>query len=368
MTSATNVTTGRSRNFFLTLNNWNASHVEALKKLYEEAPLQYLLVCAEKGDSGTPHLQGMFEAKGMLSFSTCHKAVPGMWLLKCQDKEAAVTYCKKGEQPHDEWEQLKANGPNYGKNVDIVLELGSRKSQGKRTDLSEVVEALADGKRLRDIAEENPVQFIKYSKGIAAWFQCMDKPRDLHTPLDVIVHYGPTGTGKTYYAMTKYPEAFKYSVACGAWFDGYDGQTEVVFDEYRGQLPFSHLLQLLDVYPNKVQVKGGMREFKPKVIIITTPEHPAFWYPKLEHREGKLAQLARRIKAIYYFPNQYRHGVPTKVIDHTHVPWDQYSIEAAYRGVQEHPPPSSPKAPSLVRQMASTISLDELYASESTPV
>ena len=46
--------------------------------------------------------------------------------------------------------------------------------------------------------------------------------------------------------------------------------TRVDFD-FREELPFGHLLILLDRYRCTVQVKGGTVQFKPKVIVITSP-------------------------------------------------------------------------------------------------
>jgi len=308
----------RMRNICFTLNNWLPSDLDNLQKL----PYQYVLAAAEVGESGTPHLQGYAELTKPCSLSVLVDLLEKRAHIESAvDKEASVIYCKKGEQPKAEYKSLGLHGPTYGKNVDIQLEKGSRKKPGERTDIHEVASAIMSGKRARDIAEEHPVAFIKYSKGIQSMLSVLDKPRDLRAPLDVVVHYGPTGTGKTHKAIVEFPEAFKYSVSMGSWFDGYEGQQVAIIDEFRGQLPFSFMLQLLDKYACKVQVKGGHREWKPEKIIITSPEHPAFWYPKLEAREGKLKQLKRRLHAIYHFPNPYVAGETTVVRDHTNLEW-----------------------------------------------
>lgn len=308
----------RMRNVFFTLNNWVESDLDNLQKL----PYVYLLAAAEVGESGTPHLQGYAELSKPCSLSTLTDLLAKRAHIETAiDKDMSVIYCKKGAQSKAEWKQLGCNGPSYGKDLVIALEKGERKSPGTRNDIHEVAEQVLCGKRAADIATDHPIVFIKYSKGISAMISALDKPRDKSAPLDVVVHYGPTGTGKTWKAMADHPTAFKYSVAMAAWFDGYEGQQVAVFDEFRGQLPFAQLLQLLDVYAVKVQVKGGFREWKPEKIIITSPEHPALWYPKLEAREGKLKQLKRRIHAIYYFPNPYVAGEAVRVTDHTALDW-----------------------------------------------
>ena len=51
----------------------------------------------------------------------------------------------------------------------------------------------------------------------------------------------------------------------------------------------------------KVEFKGGMTEFLADKIIFTAPEHPGLWFPKLEQRDGKMAQFKRRITKILKF-------------------------------------------------------------------
>jgi len=317
----------RPRNIVFTLNNY----VEADRQRLRDLDAAYLLAAAEVGESGTPHLQGYAELKAPTSFSTLASTLAKRAHIEvCRDKLKAEEYVRKGEQPHAEWSEKGVGGPNYGTNLEIWLEYGQKKQQGKRSDLDAVTEMLQSGKRLRDIAEELPIQFIKYSKGIQSWLQVSDTPRSKDEPLDVVVHYGPTGTGKTWKAMEDFPELFKYSVTCGQWFDGYDGQEQVLIDEYRGQLPFAMLLQLLDVYPLQVQVKGGFKQWKPNKIIITSPVHPALWYKNLDKdHDGLILQLQRRINAIYLFKNKYQRGQPVVVEDHTDKDWDAVKGAAA---------------------------------------
>lgn len=150
----------------------------------------------------------------------------------------------------------------------------------------------------------------------------MDKPRDPAVPMDLIVHYGPTGTCKTRKALHDMPGAYKWSATQGSWFDGYDGHKEVVIDEFRNQIPFGAFLNLTDRYPMKVGIKGGFKEWKPEKIIITSPVHPALWYAeKLAGNDGNMDQLKRRIAKIYYFKVKTTKLEEVVVEDHTDHDW-----------------------------------------------
>lgn len=85
----------------------------------------------------------------------------------------------------------------------------------------------------------------------------------------------------------------------GQWFDGYDAETDVIFEEFNGQIPFRQFLRLLDKYPCQVQTKGGSKYWGARRIWITSPVHPSQWYASLEEKsEGSLAQLLRRLTDI----------------------------------------------------------------------
>jgi len=82
------------------------------------------------------------------------------------------------------------------------------------------------------------------------------------------------------------------------WFDGYNGQKVVLFDEFRGQLPLGQMLELLDGYPClRVQVKNGTVHWSPEEIYLTSPMHPRDWYPNVTNQD-KIDQLLRRIDHI----------------------------------------------------------------------
>ena len=106
--------------------------------------------------------------------------------------------------------------------------------------------------------------------------------------VDVYYIEGPTGIGKTYGIFERFPDAYRPIVSGDkVWFDGYDGQETLLLDELRGNIKMSLLLQLLDPYPLKVEVKGGMVPAKWKRVFITTNTPPEKWYPHLSAEDPR---------------------------------------------------------------------------------
>ena len=91
------------------------------------------------------------------------------------------------------------------------------------------------------------------------------------------------------------------------WFDGYDGQTVAVLDDFRAkQCPnFGFFLRLLDRYEIDVEFKGGFAKWVPRVIFITCPFNPdeAFSKRKQYYPED-LRQLHRRITKVIQFEEE----------------------------------------------------------------
>ena len=76
--------------------------------------------------------------------------------------------------------------------------------------------------------------------------------------VDVYYIEGETGIGKTYGIFKMFPDAYRPVIAGEKlWFDGYNGEKTLLLDELRGNIKLSYLLQILDPYPLKVEVKGG---------------------------------------------------------------------------------------------------------------
>ncbi len=196
---------------------------------------------------------------------------------------------------------------------------------GTRTDLLSVCDRVKEGATETDISSEFPVAYIKYRRGIQGLISLSEKTRE--QPPEIILCYGPTGTGKTKHCYDTWPKL--YRKPCDTrWFDRYQGQATLLLDDFGGamsKMSLLYLLQLLDRYPLLVEAKGTYCNLMATTIVITTNHHPRKWYD-YEKREESYAALERRVHQVLYFENfgedpeeceksvffqNYYEGVPT---------------------------------------------------------
>lgn len=93
--------------------------------------------------------------------------------------------------------------------------------------------------------------------------------------------------------MDNYPAA--YWKQRSIWWDNYDGQENVVIDDFYGWLPYDNLLRICDRYPLLCEIKGGQVNFLAKRICITSNNTPAQWYKNVV-----LAAFIRRVEIWIY--------------------------------------------------------------------
>jgi len=115
----------------------------------------------------------------------------------------------------------------------------------------------------------------------------------------VKILWGPTGTGKTRSVYDFHDHDSVYKHDGGDWFDGYQGQEVVLFDDFSGSdFKLTYLLKLCDRYPMRVPVKGDFVHFRPKVIYFTSNVDPDEWYKNAisEHRAAFFRRVSEIIK------------------------------------------------------------------------
>lgn len=134
--------------------------------------------------------------------------------------------------------------------------------------------------------------FIRYYSSLVRIGADFAKPEPIER--QVYVYHGPTGTGKSRRAFEEAGyDSYPKDPRSKFWY-GYQGQKNVIFDEFRGGIDISHMLRWLDRYPVMVEVKGSSRVLRAEKIWITSNLHPEEWYPGLD-RESYRA-LERRLK------------------------------------------------------------------------
>jgi len=238
--------------------------------------------------TGKPHLQGYMELSSSTLYSTLLKAFPKMRRRERYGTPLeAANYCKKDGN---------------------FFEAGTMSTQGSRSDIRIVAEALKTDPKY-DVLENNPEVLAKYPRFVDACYSRYAPDRN--TMPTVTWHWGLSGSGKTHEAFKKSNRV--YIKPEGAWWPGYQQQEVVILDDFSpSEMSFRQLLRLLDKYPLQVPIKGGFVKFNSPHIYITCDRSPQELYCNLT--EAEMDQLLRRLTFIRQFTFKYAPEVTDKEI------------------------------------------------------
>lgn len=140
----------------------------------------------------------------------------------------------------------------------------------------------------RDELEDKHIETCcRYPRFVESNLARHQRPRDFMTELIVIV--GPSGVGKSRLASAMSPNAFW--AFSDKWFDGYDGGSDVIIDNFDPAKvnDWNQFLRMVDRYPLRLETKGGSVNFAPKRIFVTTVFTPDRWSKR------HAAEIFRRI-------------------------------------------------------------------------
>lgn len=259
------------RNICFTLHNYTDEERESLKN---NLLFTYVIIGKELGeDKITPHLQGYGELTTQSRLKTV-KTKLGINRIHIEERrgkqQEAIDYCKK----ENNW-----------------IERGKAKDQGIRKDL-DLVRRLALDNGMRAVVLVASKQQIEIAKEtLTYWEDARDwKPY-------VYWFWGAGGTGKSKTAEELLGEE-AYIKADGAkWWPGYDGHELVIIDDFRDYWwDITVMLGLLGRGRYRVECKGSYRQFKAKIIVVTSPKHPKDCY---SNSGEEIYQLLRRIDCIW---------------------------------------------------------------------
>jgi len=255
--------------------------------------VKYMIYQFEKGEQGTVHIQGYVVFNERKRMTQVKKMEPRAHLeVRRGTHLQAKEYCSK--------EASRIEGPIVeGDDSDILAQ-----RPGKRNDCLVAAEMIRAGSSIQEVMSEVPAS-MRFVSGLRYYHQLIHSltPRTWKTY--VRVYWGVAGSGKSYAAANEAGGGAYFKPGGNKWFDGYNGEDNVVFDEFRGNwFDLSTLLRLLDAYPCKVETKGGMVEFVARNIWITSNVSPENWYPNIDAIQ--LQALLRRLDEVRHFINVYQ--------------------------------------------------------------
>lgn len=271
----------KHRGWVFTLNNYTDDDVARIQALFEREFTKYGIFGREVGEKcGTPHLQGYIEFTNPRVFSGVKKLLGSACHIQPRfgtPKEAS-DYCKKGGD---------------------FFESGDLPSQGERNDLNKIKDDLLSGATTVDkIVCENPQLFHQYGRTLERLEDARYNRSVRKEPTKGLWYWGSTGVGKSHIAFEGYTVETHYVHPAHdkGWWDGYKQQEIVIINDFRGEIPYNEMLNLVDKWPHKVPRRG--REpinFTSRLVIVTSSLPPWEVYCRRSD-EDKIDQLLRRFE------------------------------------------------------------------------
>lgn len=273
----------RSRAFCFTLNNYTDADVELVKGW----DCKYLIFGKEKGEAGTPHLQGYVSFANGKTLSALKKfSARAHWEIARGTPKQASEYCEK-------------EGDVFEKGTRPLSQI--EKGQVEKDRWSDAFLAVKEG-RIEDVDAELKCRSLK-SIEYAVHRERVSK-RKLETMDGDMEHewfVGETGCGKSRTARLENPGAYVKDPTT-KWWDGYVDEDVVIIDDFdRFQVKQGgDMKRWLDRYPYQAEFKGGQQIIRPRKIVVTSQYYPREIWDDLKTVEA----IMRRVRVRTCFGGQ----------------------------------------------------------------
>lgn len=262
--------------------------------------VQFVIYQIEKcPDTGRLHYQGYMEFGEQVRFSWIKKNVPELARAHFDERrgsqDQAIAYCTKQES--------RVEGPF------IHGRKSSCSKQGQRKDLEAIREMIKNDPLVSrgELEDRYFTQMMRYGHAITDYKRRQTPPRNWKTI--TLVFYGYPGLGKStlmkHIAPLLASDGRVYHVpgkkGSGQYYDDYDSQEVVIFDEFAGdRLRPIEFNQLADEHPCVVPSHGKAgHQFVAKYLLIGTNYLPRRWWA--DRSEAQIRQTIRRIDGMFVF-------------------------------------------------------------------
>lgn len=271
------------KRFTFTLNNPTDGELRDMAMVRPGGDISFLVGGYERGEGGTPHIQGYLECIRRMRMRQVRLLYP--WMGR------AAMFPSRGSRLQ--------NYQYCTKDGDVRVQIGEVPKHAQRSDLDTIKELVDSGSTELEIADAHFSTWARNYRAVRVYMGLKRKIGAVFEAKEVKVYWGGTGTGKTRSVHGAEPAGGLWNWSGGNWFDGYSGQEAVLFDDFdvNSGIAFRFLLRLLDGYPLDVPVKGGFVPWFPKRVYFTSNTSWEQWYPL----EIDVTPLKRRITTITHF-------------------------------------------------------------------
>lgn len=300
------VTDSRHRRWFLTVPAEGDKGVNRDELEQALEPYSAYLGQLEQGEGGTEyrHWQLVLVNDEPIRFSTLRRKLPTAHLEPVKNLRAALAYVQKEDTRVEDEKPL------------VKGEISPGPGQGHRSDLDELRTRILQGQETADELILSDSSAWRHSRLVGDLVSARDRRRQEGKLRNVQVRvvFGDTGTGKTRATLDGL-QSLGSVCRVTHWgpgaFDGYDGQENLVLDEFAGQPPIEELLTWLDRYPVALPARYRARQAAFVRVVLCSNAPPWTWYryaPKAQR-----AALARRLHLVEEWAGSWDNVTVTEV-------------------------------------------------------
>jgi len=302
MLTGTNHASPKTRNWVFTIQVPSTTPTEGpcpvtIPLLPEQKYLHYQLERAPT--TGQLHLQGFVCYTNPVRAATVEAALGGHAFIQSMrgSVKQNVEYCSKAAS--------KVNGPWF---------FGDIAFQGFRSDLAAAAEIIRSGGTLRQVAEDHPLIFIRNERGLRQYASMLVEVPEFRA-ITIRWYWGTTNMGKTGLCYNEAGPGLYSVPGSGRWWDHYNGQDCVLFDDFSDDKDDRPSLRNLKIwlggFPVTVEYKGGSTHLLFTKVWFTSQHEPDYYFRFAQVEDW--AALKRRITFVRQITEPWRPGAPTPV-------------------------------------------------------
>lgn len=232
----------QSKYWCFTLNNYTDEQQESLRRKASDDNCTYLIFGRERGEQGTPHLQGYLELNTRKRLTTVKRwlGIRSIHLEKRRGtSQEASDYCEK-----------EGDFETFG-TISVV-------TQGQRTDLDDAITSIREGASKRQLWENHTSAMIRYERGLIRAAEVLqDVEEHKHYELESFafhpinfeegysqIIWGESGCGKTSYVKALYPTCLMVSHMDDLLSYDADRHGAILFDD----MSFTHMPRTAQIH------------------------------------------------------------------------------------------------------------------------
>lgn len=288
------------------LGSCTTGHPDNLPFDLSQAAIEKFVGQWERGGQGDK--QGRLHLQFRVKFAAIHREKSARWILRTRNGQP-FTHELAGAQKTGGWDYCRKELTCAC--LEHRFEKGEipNHQNGKRADINFLHEACKSGKyTAQEIGDKFPTDYQRYATAIHRWCQkhgprrrITDGPRKC-----VEIRWGKPGCGKSYdldRMVDENPEEY-YKKTPGKWWDGYNRQHTVIFNEFswgaKDEITLQDLKQVCDRGHYAGQVKNGFINILATKFIFISNTTPEDWWPDQPAQD--LEAFKDRVASVKFYP------------------------------------------------------------------